>query len=199
MYGDISGYQSKGGGGGGGRRRPQVIGTADFYRRLPSEMKESTKIGIIMSFICLFIMIVLFISETYAFLHRSINSNIVVDVNAEQLLQLNFNVTLYDVHCDFVSVDVWDTLGTNLQNVTKDINKWNLNQEGSVEKFHGRNHQQEQIAHQHHSPQELQKQQQMMEDGQLSAVDLTSENIEDFHSKHDLAFIDSKYKFQYCS
>jgi len=189
MYGDISGYQSTGGGG-GGRRRPQVIGTADFYRRLPSEMKESTKIGIIMSFIALFIMIVLFVFETYAFLHRGINSNIAIDVNAEQLLQVNFNVTLYDVHCEFVSVDVWDTLGTNMQNVTKDINKWNLNQEGSVEKFHGRNHQQQKISHEHHSPQELQKQQQMREEGLLAAVDLTSENIEDFHSKNELVFID---------
>jgi protein disulfide-isomerase-like protein len=187
MYGDISGYQSNGG---GGRRRPQVIGTADFYRRLPSEMKESTKIGVIMSFICLFVMIVLFLCETYAFLHRSINSVIAIDVNADQLLQLNFNVTLFDVHCDFVSVDVWDTLGTNLQNVTTDINKWNLNEEGSVEKFHGRHNQQKKIAHEEHSPEELRKQQQMMEEGQLSAVDLTSENIEDFHSKHTLVFID---------
>lgn len=187
MYGDISGYKSTGG---AGRRRPQVIGTADFYRRLPSEMKESTKIGITMSFLALFIMIVLFIFETYAFLHRSINSNIAIDVNAEQLVRVNFNVTLYDVHCDFIEVGVWDTLGTNLQNVTKDINKWNLNKEGSVEKFHGRNSEQKHISHEHHSPQELAELKQKINEGFLSAVDLTSENIEDFHSKNDLVFID---------
>mmetsp|Transcript_24795 Transcript_24795/g.38949 ORF Transcript_24795/g.38949 Transcript_24795/m.38949 type:complete len:477 (-) Transcript_24795:194-1624(-) len=190
MYGDISGYQSSRGGGGTGRRRPQITGTADFYRRLPSEMKESTKIGIYMSFLALFIMIVLFLFETYAFLHRSINSNVAIDVNAEQLLRVNFNVTLYDVHCDFIEVGVWDTLGTNLQNVTKDIHKWNLNAGGSVEKFHGRNREQKQISHEHHSPQELAELKQKISEGFLSAVDLTSDNIEDFHSKNDLVFID---------
>ena len=191
MYGDISGYQSSSSGGGGARRRgPQVIGTADFYRRLPSEMKESTKIGIIMSFISLFIMIILFICETYAFTHRNIQSNIGVDVNDEQLIRLNFNVTLYDVHCDFVSVDVFDTLGTDLQNVTKDIHKWNLNHEGTIQKYFGWNHRQKEIAHEEHSPQELQRQNEMREEGLLSAVDLSSDNFEEFHSKNSLVFID---------
>ena len=192
MYGDISGYQSSSSGGGGARRRggPQVIGTADFYRRLPSEMKESTKIGIIMSFISLFIMIILFICETYAFTHRSIQSNIGVDVNHEQLIRLNFNVTLYDVHCDFVSVDVFDTLGTDLQNVTKDIHKWNLNHEGTVQKYFGWNHRQKEIAHEEHSPQELQRQNEMRAEGLLSAIDLSSDNFEEFHSKNSLVFID---------
>ena len=184
MYGDISGYQAKGVGGG---RRRQVTGTADFYRRLPSEMKESTKIGIIISFIALFIMIILFLSETYAFLQRNIKSNVAIDINADEILQVNFNVTLYDVHCEFVSVDVWDTLGTNLQNVTKDISKWNLNKDGSIEKFHGRNDHQKQITHQQHSAQELEKQKHM---GFVAAVDLTSENIEEFHNEHELVFID---------
>jgi protein disulfide-isomerase-like protein len=190
MYGDISGYSSRGGGGGGRGRRPQVIGTADFYRRLPSEMKESTKIGIIMSFISLSIMLVLFLCETYAFMHKIIQSNVAIDINSEQLIRVNFNVTLYDVNCDFVSVDVWDTLGTNLQNVTKDIHKWSLNKVGTIETYHGRNHQQKVIAHEQHSLQELQKQQQMIEEGKSSAVDLSSDSIEDFYSKHELVFID---------
>lgn len=57
-----------------------------------------------MSLLAILTMIVLFVCETWAFSHTKINSSIAVDPNEEQLLRLNFNVTLYDVQCDFVSV-----------------------------------------------------------------------------------------------
>lgn len=55
------------------------------------------------------------------------------------------------MECDFVSVDVWDTLGTNLQNVTKDVTKWSIDHSGQVSKFHGRNKQQARVHHEVHS------------------------------------------------
>ena len=60
-----------------------------------------------MSILSILLMIILFCAETYSFffLHTKLVGAIEVDPNAqEELLRLNFNVTLYDVHCDFVSV-----------------------------------------------------------------------------------------------
>lgn len=57
-----------------------------------------------MSLLSILLMIVLFISETYAFASTKIASTIEVDPNAQQLIRLNFNITLYDLHCDFVSL-----------------------------------------------------------------------------------------------
>jgi hypothetical protein len=57
-----------------------------------------------MSLLSIFIMILLFFCETYAFSRSTISSTIAVDPNSEQLLRLNFNVTLYDLHCDYASV-----------------------------------------------------------------------------------------------
>lgn len=57
-----------------------------------------------MSLLSIILMIVLFFCETYAFARTKIVSSIEIDDNAEQTIALNFNVTLFDLHCDFVSV-----------------------------------------------------------------------------------------------
>mmetsp|Transcript_29140 Transcript_29140/g.55270 ORF Transcript_29140/g.55270 Transcript_29140/m.55270 type:complete len:110 (-) Transcript_29140:152-481(-) len=98
---DINGGNGYGGNGGG---RRAVAGTTDFYRRLPSEMTESTKVGATLSLLSIATMIVLFLCETRAFSRTRIRSNVEIDPNGAALIRLNFNVTLYDVHCDFASV-----------------------------------------------------------------------------------------------
>lgn len=57
-----------------------------------------------MSLLSLLLMMLLFVCETWAFARTDIVSNVVIDANVEQTIALNFNVTLYDLHCDFVSV-----------------------------------------------------------------------------------------------
>jgi len=49
-------------------------------------------------------MVILFTCETYEFLQLKVTSNIEIDPNADELIRVNFNVTLYDVQCDFVEV-----------------------------------------------------------------------------------------------
>ena len=69
--------------------------------------KQSTKLGVLMSFISLTIMVVLFFCETFDFLFQSNKISSYVDIdnkNYDQLLRVNFNVTLYDVQCEFVEV-----------------------------------------------------------------------------------------------
>mmetsp|Transcript_20091 Transcript_20091/g.43614 ORF Transcript_20091/g.43614 Transcript_20091/m.43614 type:complete len:479 (+) Transcript_20091:134-1570(+) len=184
MYGDING--------GKGGRRGGVVGSADLYRRVPKEMTESTKIGVIMSLLSIVIMIILFFCETWAFFAQTkINSSIEIDPNAEQLLRLNFNVTLYDVQCDFVSVDVWDTLGTDLQNVTKDITKWTIDDEGTRQKFHGRNKHERALAHEDHSKTALQDISNANIGEELHySTDLSPENLKEFYKEHNLAMVD---------
>lgn len=57
-----------------------------------------------MSLLSVMTMFVLFFCETYAFALTKITSSVEVDENSEQLIRLNFNITLYDLHCDLVSV-----------------------------------------------------------------------------------------------
>jgi hypothetical protein len=57
-----------------------------------------------MSLLSITLMIVLFFCETYEFARTHFVSSIEIDANADQTIALNFNVTLYNLHCDFVSV-----------------------------------------------------------------------------------------------
>ena len=70
---------------------------------------QATRVGVIMSIVSLLFMTSLFLCETYEFAWPRITSSIELDNPRdpgwdEGLLRLNFNVSLFDVHCEFVSV-----------------------------------------------------------------------------------------------
>merc|ERR1719183_2656629 len=133
---------------GGGRR--QALSSIDFYRRVPKDLTEATFLGAVMSICALSVMGILFLSETWAFARTMIATSISLDENTEPQIRLNFNITLLDLHCDYVSVDVWDSLGTNLQNVTKNVDKWQLDDEGQRRIFSGRNRDVKEVEHEEH-------------------------------------------------
>ncbi len=59
-----------------------------------------------MSICAMLIMGVLFFSETAAFVSTKIATSITLDENTQPQIRLNFNITLTDLQCDFVSLDV---------------------------------------------------------------------------------------------
>ena len=72
--------------------------------------RQSTKMGALMSLLSLTIMLLLFFCETFDFLFKSTRISSYVEIdnkNSDQLLRVNFNVTLYDVQCEFVEVGTY--------------------------------------------------------------------------------------------
>ena len=132
------------------------------------------------------VMAVLFFSETAAFAKSKIATSITLDENTQPQLRLNFNITMLDLNCDYVSVDVWDALGTNRQNVTKNVEKWQLNSEGNIRLFSGRNREQREVKHDEHD----QTLEEMHEAEGVHAVDLTEANWQEFLDNNPMAFID---------
>jgi hypothetical protein len=170
---------------GGGKQR-KVLSSMDFYRHVPSDLTEATALGAFMSACAMLVMAVLFISETLAFSASNIVTSIAVDENTEPQIRLNFNITLLDVHCDYVSVDVWDALGTNRQNVTKNVDKWQLDDEGKRRIFSGRNRETRELIHDEHDM----SLEEMHEAEGVHAVTLTKENFAGFLEENPMAFID---------
>mmetsp|Transcript_11030 Transcript_11030/g.14536 ORF Transcript_11030/g.14536 Transcript_11030/m.14536 type:complete len:482 (+) Transcript_11030:149-1594(+) len=170
--------------GGGGRR--QALSSVDFYRRVPQDLTEATTLGAIMSIAAMVVMAILFFSETAAFITTKIATSITLDENEEPQIRLNFNITLLDLHCDFVSVDVWDALGTNKQNVTKNVDKWQLDEAGTRRIFSGRNREQRELRHEEHD----QTLDEIHEEEGVLTVDLTKDNFDDFMKKNEMAFVD---------
>lgn len=176
-------------GGVGGRGR-QAMSSIDFYRRVPKDLTEATALGALMSICAMVVMVILFISETAAFASTKIVTSIALDETQEAQIRLNFNITLLDLHCDFVSVDVWDALGTNRQNVTKNVDKWQLDEGGFRRVFAGRNRETRELKHEEHGEREVKELLEKSQNGATSAVELTKENFALFLQEHDMAFVD---------
>jgi len=163
-----------------------MMSSVDFYRRVPKDLTEATTLGAFMSLCAMSVMAVLFLSETMAFAKTKIATSITVDENREPQIRLNFNITMLDLHCDYVSVDVWDALGTNRQNVTKNVDKWQIDSEGQRRIFSGRNREAREVVHDEH---DRTLEEMHAEDG-VHAVELTEGNFDEFMQANDMAFVD---------
>lgn len=92
----------------------------------------------------------------------------------------------------FAQTDVWDTLGTNQVNITKDVAKWHLDDKGQQQTFHGRNLEQKKVKHQHHeeSLDEIVADIAEANGGELHSKDLSPNTVEAFYRHHPVAFVD---------
>lgn len=117
----------------------------DMYRKVPVDLLEGTKRGSMMSYFALFMMIALFIAETKSFYSSSILvTDLSLDGNEDKKIRVNFNITMMDMSCEYATVDLVSSLGTE-QNVTQHVTKYKLDAEGVRRGYHGRNKMQNDI------------------------------------------------------
>jgi len=156
----------------------------DFYRHVPRDLTQATKLGAIMSILAIVTMTVLFFAETLAFARTSIVTEISLDDNTTPQIRLNFNITFFDLQCDYATVDVLDALGSNRQNVTKNVEKWQLDNKGVRRVFSGRNREAREVTHEKHD----QTLEEMHEDGVHAKV-LTKDTWKSFLDQNEIAFV----------
>jgi len=168
----------------GANRRRTTMSSVDFYRRVPKDLTEATSLGAFMSVCAMLVMGILFFAETMAFARVRIVTEIALDDNSDPTVALNFNISLLALPCDYVSVDVWDVLGTNKQNVTKNIEKWQLDGDGNRRTFGGRNRETRKVAHEEHA----ETLEELHEDG-VHAILLEEDSFSDYLKQHDMAFL----------
>eukprot|EP00979_Chaetoceros_neogracilis_P014399 scaffold4595_cov267-Chaetoceros_neogracile.AAC.21 len=167
-----------------GRNR-SAASSVDFYRRVPKDLTEATSLGAIMSLCAMLLMAILFSAETFAFARSKISTEIALDDNTDPQIQLNFNITLFALQCDYVSVDVWDVLGTNKQNVTKNVEKWQVDELGFRRSFSGRNRETRELQYEKHE--------ETLEELHANGIHVTEieskEHFDLFLEEHEMAFV----------
>jgi hypothetical protein len=119
----------------------------DFYRRIPKDLTETSLHGSVLSICAAIFMLVLFVAELWAFLSTTTITSVIVDPNTETQLRINFNITLMDMPCEFATIDVVDVLGTRYENVSKNVNKWKIDENGLRRSYQGRNVEQRDLDH----------------------------------------------------
>lgn len=94
--------------------------------RPPQDLVITSTPGMVISLLGTILMCTLFVFEVNAYLSVTSSTTLVVDELVDEVLRANFNVTLHQVPCEYLSVDVSDLTGTSRHNITKDILKWRL-------------------------------------------------------------------------
>ncbi|CAJ1370643.1 unnamed protein product [Effrenium voratum] len=103
----------------------------DAFRKVPADLSEASTSGALMTLLAVCTCAVLFFCETSAFLTDTPTSRIVVDTNQDELLKINFDLTMLDMDCAHLTVGVWDAFGTERFNVTRNVQKQRVDQKGS--------------------------------------------------------------------
>ncbi|CAD7695013.1 unnamed protein product [Ostreobium quekettii] len=85
----------------------------DFYKKLPSDLSESTLAGAWISILAAIVISVLLGLEFFEFMQVQTQTELVVDRSKQgELLRINFNVSFPALSCEFATLDVSDSLGT---------------------------------------------------------------------------------------
>lgn len=95
----------------------------DVFRKLPRDLTHGTAHGGVLSVLAVLLIGLVFVFELWTYLAGEVETSVMLDTNREQLLQINFKVTMMRLPCEFASVDVWDYLGNNKLDLTKNIHK----------------------------------------------------------------------------
>ena len=104
----------------------------NYFKHIPDDLVINSTPGMIISLVGTIVMITLFFFELTAYFEVKTHTTLVVDELVDDMLRVNFNVTLHQVPCEFLSVDVSDMTGSSRHNISKDILKWRLDSQQNV-------------------------------------------------------------------
>lgn len=104
----------------------------NYFKHVPEDLVISSTPGVVMSAAGTVLLLVLFTFQLKDYLSIGSTTTLVVDELVDETLRVNFNVTLHEVPCEYLSVDVSDLTGVMRHNISKDILKWRLNHRQTV-------------------------------------------------------------------
>lgn len=99
------------------------LSSYDVFRKLPRDLTHGTAQGGILSILAIALVGMVFVFELWTYLAGEVETAVMLDTNQQQMLQINFKITMLRLPCEFASVDVWDYLGNNRLDITKNIHK----------------------------------------------------------------------------
>ena len=101
-----------------------------FRIQVPQDLLEGSQEGRFTSWFAILVLVVLFVKETNDFLSPRQVYDLTLDRTSSPKIQVNFNISLLDLRCDYATINVVSVLG-NEQNVTKDITRRPLDEAGA--------------------------------------------------------------------
>lgn len=97
------------------------LDSVSLYRRVPRDISQGTNTGGVLSLVALAVMSVLFLSHVREFTTISIETDVEIDHHDDENIRIEFNLTMHQLPCSFLSVSVLDTQGNVLDNITSGV------------------------------------------------------------------------------
>lgn len=110
----------------------------DIYRKTPKDLTEATTVGGAISVIASAVMLLLLMMELRDFVSVTTATSIKIDHSEDGVFQVNFNVTIQGLSCEFAAVDLKNVIGKKREDVKdKTIHKFSL--DGTWQGFASKN------------------------------------------------------------
>eukprot|EP01065_Artemidia_motanka_P033251 TRINITY_DN4021_c7_g1_i1.p1 TRINITY_DN4021_c7_g1~~TRINITY_DN4021_c7_g1_i1.p1 ORF type:complete len:486 (+),score=130.84 TRINITY_DN4021_c7_g1_i1:83-1540(+) len=113
------------------RRRGSLFRELDAFRAVSADLAESSAPGGLFTLCAAGVCFVLLFAEFGSFMDVQTRTQLVIDRNSDQMLRINFDVEMFDLSCDYLSVGVWDSFGSDRLNVTANLYKQRLDHTGA--------------------------------------------------------------------
>lgn len=157
-----------------------------FFKMEEDLMADATLHGSVLSLVALVFMVMLFLVELSAFMTTEFVTEIDMDTGLDTQMRVSFNITLPALSCDYATVDLLDMIGTNRLNVTKNIEKWQIDKDGNRKMYQGRNRDQREVNHDNHLHPELH----VLHENGVHAEELSGADFAQYTSKNEFVFAD---------
>mmetsp|Transcript_33110 Transcript_33110/g.87561 ORF Transcript_33110/g.87561 Transcript_33110/m.87561 type:complete len:471 (-) Transcript_33110:51-1463(-) len=96
----------------------KVLQNLDQFRVVSRDLTRGTLTGGAFTAIAYALLVLLLIAELGAFMRTTYQTNVVMDQNDDSLMQINFDILLFDLPCKFLKLGVWDKFGEEQMNTT---------------------------------------------------------------------------------
>lgn len=105
---------------------------ADFFRRIPKDLTETTTTGAIISIACVVVMVLLFAGEVISYVAPRVQSDMIImpDLDSASNIKVTLDVTLYKMPCAILTLDILDVLHGHTMNAMQNLVKTRLDAAG---------------------------------------------------------------------
>ncbi|CAN8074456.1 unnamed protein product [Agarophyton chilense] len=105
------------------------LATIDLFRKVPRDLTHATRRGGLLSLSVAAVIGVVLFCEVVNYVRGDTKSRLVLDSNSNQLLDINFSLSFFELPCRYATIEAWDFLGNSRLDVTGRIDKTVLSAE----------------------------------------------------------------------
>eukprot|EP01062_Namystynia_karyoxenos_P058731 TRINITY_DN50213_c0_g1_i1.p2 TRINITY_DN50213_c0_g1~~TRINITY_DN50213_c0_g1_i1.p2 ORF type:complete len:518 (+),score=126.60 TRINITY_DN50213_c0_g1_i1:82-1554(+) len=102
----------------------------DAFRRVSADLAESSVPGGLFTLCAVAVCGVLLVCECTSFFEIQTRTRLIVDSSTDLMLRINFDIHVHDLACEYTSVGVWDSFGTDRINLSTNIYKQRIDHTG---------------------------------------------------------------------